>query len=110
MGRKGGSPFCLLQTSQKLSSHLADFEQVEQFSGYFTDFERVGHGCFLDILLNPFYPCLSVKIFLFLYICYGCICILTDQLELRKTKIHSKFLVFLMLSHCSYNKKLYTKH
>ena len=48
----------LLWTSRKLSSHFA---QVEKFSSYFTDFERVGNGCFLDILLNLSYPCLSVK-------------------------------------------------
>ena len=40
----------LSKTSQKFSSHFADFEQIEKLSSYFTDFERVGHGCFLDIL------------------------------------------------------------
>ena len=97
-----------MQTSQKLSSHFADFEQVKKLSSYLTDFEQVGHGCFLDILLNPSYPCLSVKIFSFLFIRYGCTCILTGQVELRKTKIHSQFLISLMLLHCLYNKKLNT--
>ena len=87
--------FCLLQTSQELGSHFDDFEQVEKVSSYFTDFERAGHGCFLDTLLNPSYPCLSVKIFSFLFIHYGCIYILTDQLELGKNKnTESMFNIF----------------
>ena len=40
----------LSKTSQKFSSHFADFDQVENLNSYFTDFERVEHGCFLDIL------------------------------------------------------------
>ena len=95
----------LLWTSLKLSSYFAGFEQAKKFSSCFTDFEEVGHGCFLDILLNPSYPCLSVKIFSFLFIHYGCSCILkrvTDKPELGKTKIHSQFLILHL--HCWYNK------
>ena len=36
----------------KAGSDFADSEQVKT-SGYFNDFERVGHGYFSEILLNP---------------------------------------------------------
>ena len=72
---------------------------------------------FFDTLLNPPYLCLSIKIFSCLcsyfwgdnFECYGCSCILkkflvTDQLDLGKTKIHSQFLIFRLHYWC--NKKL----
>ena len=75
-------------------------------------------GCnFECILLESNFevqPC-SELFFGFLFICYGCSCIfkrflVTDQLELEKTKIHSQFLIFLILHlHRWCNKNLYTK-
>ena len=69
--------------------YFADFEQFEKRSSYFSDFERVGHDCFLDILLNPSYPCLSVKIFSFLFIRYGCSCILKRDFNNRPARVNN---------------------
>ena len=51
--------------------YLPHFKRVEKLSSYFTDFERVGHGCLLDTLLNP------VKIFSWsvVFILYCCSCV-----------------------------------
>ena len=80
-----------------------DFEKAEKLNSYFTDFERVGHGCFLAILLNPSYPCLSVKIFSFCSYAMVALVFLkgflvTGWLELGKTKMHSQFLILHL--HC----------
>ena len=98
----------LTPNKSKMYQYFADFEQFEKRSSYFSDFERVGHDCFLDILLNPSYPCLSVKIFSFLYAMVALVflkgLLITDRLELEKTKIHSQFLILRL--HCWCNKEL----
>ena len=104
---KSWQSFCYHRTS-----HLSDFEQVEKLISYFTDFERVRQSCFLDILLNSSYPCLSVKIFSWAVFIHNAIVTLvflkrflvTDQLELEKTKIHSQFLILRL--HCWCNKNI----
>ena len=100
--------------SQKVGSHISGSEQVKNLAVILLTLNRpknllvillliAGHSCFLDTLLNPSYLSLSVKIFScfcsyfcgsnfeFLFMRYGCSCILkkflvTDQLELKKNK------------------------
>ena len=53
MSRKVGCHFVDSKQVKNTAVIFADFEQAKKLKSYFTDFERIGYGCFLDILLNP---------------------------------------------------------